>query len=137
MYSEAYSLLREILDDEQLNDYIFNETGKHLAIIDAGAQVTTPAAKISFGGGEISASDNTSQVAGYRVEFALPFWGEDALEQCHSFLDVAVNAFFEHEQRNNPIRINRVTRINPSITELDGDSDFWTVAFDVTVSVFF
>ena len=40
MYREAYNLLREVLDDDQLNEYIFTGTGKHLAVIDAGAKVT-------------------------------------------------------------------------------------------------
>ena len=136
MYVEAYELLREILEDEELNAYIFNITGKHLAVINAGAQVTIPSARITFEGGEISCSDNTSQDTRYSVEFALPFWGDDALELSHEFLDVAVRAFFEHEQRDNPIRINRVVRINPSISEFNEESELWTVAFDVTVSVF-
>ena len=136
MYIEAYELLREILEDKELNAYIFNITGKHLAVINAGAQVTIPSARITFEGGEISCSDNTSQDTRYRVEFALPFWGDDALELSHEFLDVAVRAFFEHEQRDNPIRINRVVRINPSISEFNEESELWTVAFDVTVSVF-
>ena len=31
MYREAYNLIREILDDEQLNRYIVEATGKHLS----------------------------------------------------------------------------------------------------------
>ncbi|MBQ3347577.1 MAG: hypothetical protein IJG39_10860 [Synergistaceae bacterium] len=136
MYTQAYELIREILDDEALNDFVFDETGKHLAVIDAGAQVTIPAVKITFTGGEISCSDNVQQLARYSVEFALPFWGADALEQCHKFLDVAVRAFFDHEQREIPGRINRVIRISPSITEIDEESEVWTVALDVAVSIF-
>lgn len=136
MYIEAYELLREILDDEALNEYIFNETGKHLAVIDAGAQITIPAAKITFSGGEISDSDNVMRIANYNVAFALPFWSADALRKSHEFLDVAVRAFFEHEMRDNPIRTNRVIRVNPSISEYDEESELWTVAFDVAVSIF-
>ena len=136
MYSEVYGLLREILDDEALNDFVFHETGKHLAIIDAGAQISIPAAKITFTGGEISNSDNIMQTARYNVAFMLPFWGTDALRKSHDFMDVAVHAFFDHEQRENPVRINRVLRISPSITEFDEDSELWTVTFDVAVSIF-
>lgn len=136
MYSEAYSLLREILDDVALNDFVFHETGKHLAIIDAGAQITIPAANITFMGGEISNSDNVMQTARYNVAFMLPFWGDNALMKSHEFIDIAVHAFFDHEQRESPGRINRVLRISPSITEFDEDSELWTVAFDVAVSIF-
>lgn len=136
MYTEAYELLREILDDEALNDYVFRETGKHLAIIDAGAQITIPAVKITFSGGQISPSDNVMQIANYNVAFALPSWSADALCKSHKFLDVAVKAFFEHELRDNPVRINRVLRVNPSIIEENEESDLWTVAFDVAVSIF-
>lgn len=136
MYIEAYELLCEILDDEALNEYIFNETGKHLAVIDAGAQITTPAAKITFSGGGISDSDNVMRIANYNVAFAFPFWSADALRKSHEFLDVAVRAFFEHEMRDNPIRTNRVIRVNPSISEYDEESELWIVAFDVAVSIF-
>ena len=136
LYIEAYDLLREILDDEILNGYIFEETGKHLAIIDAGAQITAPAANITFSGGEITKSDNVMQLARYNVAFMLPFWHVDALRKSHEFMDVAVQAFFDHEQRNTPVRTNRVIRLSPSITEYDEESQLWTVAFDVTVSIF-
>ena len=136
MYVEAYELLREILDDGQLQDYVYRETGKHLAVINAGAQITIPSARIVFGGGDITCSENISQDVRYQVEFALPFWGDNALERCHEFIDVAVKAFFEHEQRDNPIRVNRVIRLNPSITEQNEESELWTVAFEVTVSIF-
>ena len=136
MYTEAYELLREILDDEALNDYVFSETGKHLAVIDAGAQITTPSAKITFSGGEISQSDNVMQIANYNIAFVLPSWSTDALSKSHEFLDVAVKAFFEHEMRDNPVRINRVLRISPSIIEEGEESELWTVAFDVAVSIF-
>lgn len=129
-------MLREILDDPQLNDYVVKETGKHLAVIDAGAQITSPAVCITFTGGEISRADNTMQLARYNVAFMLPFWHVDAFKKSHEFMDVAVQAFFDHEQRNNPVRTNRVMRISPSITEYDEESQIWTVAFDVTVSIF-
>ena len=136
MYIEAYDLLREILDDKALNEYIFAETGKHLAIIDAGAQITIPSAVITLRGGETSYADNTPSEVRYTVDFALPFWGADALRKSHEFLDVAVKAFFEYEQQHNPVRVNRVKNINFSITEQDEESQLWTVAFDVTVSIF-
>lgn len=136
MYVEAYELLFEIFDDDQLQDYVIRETGKHLAIINAGAQITIPSARIIFGGGEITCSENVSQNVSYRIEVALPFWGDNALEQCHEFIDIVVKACFEHEQRDNPVRVNRVVRLNPSIQEQNEESELWTVAFDVTVSIF-
>ena len=79
------------------------------------------------------------QSARYNVAFSLPFWGDNALAECHDFLDVAMLAFFEHELRvnPNPLRRNKVLRISPSIVEQNDDSDSWTVTFEVTVSVFF
>ena len=136
MYVEAYELLREILDDVALNAYILKETGKHLAVIDAGAEITIPSASILFIGGETSYADNTAHEVNYRIEFALPLWSDDALRISHEFLDVAIKAFFEHELRSNPIRVNRVKSVNPSISEQNAESELWTVALDVTVSVF-
>ena len=136
MYIEAYELLREILSDEALNKYIFNETGKHLAVIDAGARITTPSANIVFLGGETSYANNTSHEVRYRVEFNLPYWGNDALRRFHEFLDVAIKAFFKYEQRINPVYPNLVKTANPSISEQDEESEEWTVAFDVTVLIF-
>ena len=127
--------MREILDDTQLDDYIFTETGKHLAVIDAGAQITCPSAKISFNGSSITYSHNTKQEVNYNIAFILPFWGADALEKSHQFLDVAVKAFFNHEIGLNSMK-NEVIRISPSITEQDEESELWTVALDVTVSIF-
>ena len=136
MYTEAYELLHEILEDETLNNFLIKETGKHLAVIDAGAQVTIPAVKITFSGSSITYSENTKQEANYNIAFMLPFWGKDALKKSHEFMDIATLAFFEHEQRNNPVKINRVMRLSPSISEFDEESELWTVAFDVTVSIF-
>ena len=136
MYTEAYELLREILDDEALNQFILRETGKHLAVIDSGAKITIPSATIIFGGGETSYADNTPNEVRYSVDFALPFWGVDALRKSHEFLDVAIKAFFEHEQRNNPVHVNRVKSVNPAIIERGEESELWTVSFDVAVLVF-
>ena len=129
----------EILNDSLIQDFVFEATGKHLAIINAGAQITSPSVTVSFAGSDITYSDNVMQSARYNVAFSLPFWGDDALAVCHEFLDVAVRAFFEHELRvnPNPLRHNKVLRLSPSIVEQNDDSDSWTVAFEVTVSIFF
>ena len=126
------------MNDQYLQDFVFNATGKHLAIINAGAQITSPSVTVSFLGSEVTNSDNIMQSARYNVAFSLPFWGDDALLVLHDFLDVAVLAFFEHELRvnPNPLRRNKVLRLSPSIVEPNDDSDSWTVAFEVTVSVF-
>lgn len=138
IYNEAYSLLLEILNDQHLQDFVFDTTGKHLAIINAGAQITSPSVTVSFLGSEVTNSDNIMQTARYNVAFSLPFWGDYALSQCHNFLDVAILAFFEHELRSNPnpLRRNKVLRLSPSIVEQNDDSDSWTVTLEVTVSVF-
>ena len=60
MYREAYNLLREVLDDDQLNQYIFTDTGKHLAVIDAGAKVTAPCASINLNGGSVTRRTNSN-----------------------------------------------------------------------------
>ena len=54
MYKEAYELIREILEDDKLNEFVHKTTGKRLAIIDSGPKVTFPAVGIVFRGGEIS-----------------------------------------------------------------------------------
>ena len=129
----------EILNDNLIQDFVFEATGKHLAIINAGAQITSPSVTVSFAGSDITYSDNVPQSARYNVAFSLPFWGDDALAVCHDFLDVAVRVFFEHELRvnPNPLQRNKVLRLSPSIVEQNDDSDSWTVAFEVTVSIFF
>ena len=139
IYNEAYSLLPEILNDNIIQDFIVEATGKHLAIINAGEQITSPSVTVSFVGSDINDSDNVMQSARYNVAFSLPFWGDLALSVCHDFLDVAVRAFFEHEIRvhPNPLRRNKVLHLSPSILEPSDDSDAWTVAFEVTVSIFF
>ena len=139
LFNEAHSLILEILNDQHLRDFVFDATGKHLAIINAGAQITSPSVTVSFLGSDVTNSDNIMQSARYNVAFSLPFWGDNALAECHDFLDVAMLAFFEHELRGNPnpLRRNKVLRISPSIVEQNDDSDSWTVTFEVTVSVFF
>lgn len=137
MFKEAYDLLLEILHDKALDEFIFNETGKHLAIIDSGAQVTIPAAKISFSGSDISNPDNAMQYTHYNVEFMLPFWGDDAFSKCHDFLDIAVRTFFSYQSSDVTVRNNRVMRLTPTINEENEESELWTVAFDVTVSIFY
>ena len=52
MYKEAYELIREILEDDKLNEFVHKTTGKRLAIIDSGPKVTFPAVGIVFRGGE-------------------------------------------------------------------------------------
>ena len=99
LFNQAYTLILEILNDQHLRDFVFDATGKHLAIINAGAQITSPSVTVSFLGSDVTNSDNIMQSARYNVAFSLPFWGDNALAECHDFLDVAMLAFFEHELR--------------------------------------
>ena len=132
MYKEAYNLIREILSDDALNDYVLRETKKHLAVIDAGADVTAPAAAILFDGGDLSRRSNTSCEVGYTVSFLLPFWGSDAFVRCINFVDFVTPIFFDCKSNR-----NFILRVNPSIKELDAQgSQLWSVSFSLTVSVF-
>lgn len=135
MYGEAYELIREILEDEKLNEFVQRSTGKRLAVIDSGPQVTMPAAGIVFRGGEIAEPGNHMQEVQYDVPFALPYFGADAMRRCHEFLDVAVEAFFAHE-RVTAGRRNFVLRAEPMLVENDPEEKWWTVAIRVTVSIF-
>lgn len=132
MYREAYNLLREIIDDEQLNQYIFNETGKHLAVIDAGARVTAPYVSINLQGGSFTRKTNSSVDIDYLVTFALPFWGADAFIKCIDFIDFALPIFFDYRGKR-----NFILRADPSINEFDAEaSQLWTVQILLTVSAF-
>ena len=132
MYREAYKLLREILDDEQLNKYIFEETGKHLAVINAGAKVTAPCVSINLNGGAVTRRTNSNTEIEYLVSFALPFWGTEAFIRCLDFIDFAIPIFFDYRNKH-----NFVFRANPSIKELDTEnSQLWTVDILFSVSVF-
>lgn len=136
MYKEVYEFLREILEDEQLNQYVLESTGKRLAVIDSGPQVTMPAAAIIFNGGEVSRAENSMRTVEYDISFALPYWGVDGMRKCHTFLDVALEAFFAHEQREGPGRRNFVLKANPFIMEEDAEEKWWAVTIRVTISVF-
>ena len=136
MYKEAYGLIRDILEDEQLNKYVLETTGKALAVIDSGPQVTMPAAAIVFNGGEVSRAENSMQTVEYDVPFALPYWGADGMRKCHDFLDVALDAFFSHEQHSETGRRNFVVKVNPFMMEEEPEEKWWAVTIRVTVSVF-
>ena len=125
----------EILNDNLIQDFVVEATGKHLAIINSDVQVSAPAAKITFNGGNISPADNTIQQVSYNVAFYLPIWGNNAFAVCHDFIDNAVLAFVNHENKTAGRR-NYVVNLNPSINEQSGDSENWIVAFDVTISIF-
>ena len=132
MFRKAYDLIREILDDQQLGDYVLQQTGKHLAVIDAGAKVTAPCAAVSLNGGAFSHKFNTSTEIEYLVSFALPFWGADAFIRCIDFIDFALPIFFDYRDKR-----NFILRVTPAIHELDEqDSRIWTVDFLITVSAF-
>lgn len=125
----------EILHDNLIQDFVVELTGKHLAIINSDVQVSAPAAKISFNGGNISLADNTVQQVSYNVAFYLPIWGDNAFAVCHDFIDNAVLAFVNHENITAGRR-NYVVNLNPSIFEPKVASEDWIVAFDVSFSIF-
>ena len=132
MYRKAYDFILDILNDTQINNYIAGITGKHLAIINAGAQVSAPSAQISFLGGRSSRKDNTSTQVSYRVEFMLPFWSNDAFERCIDFVDFVIPIFFDYRDGR-----SFILHIEPSIHEPDELlSQLWRVALSLTLSIF-
>lgn len=138
MYVEAYELIREILEDEELQAYVKESTGKRLAVIDSGPRATAPAASVVFVGGPVNRGENTMQNVDYDVTFSLPYWGADGLMKCHRLLDVAVEAFFAHEQREEGRvrRRNFITEVNPQMMEEDPEAKWWVVTLKVTVTIF-
>lgn len=136
MYVEAYELIKEILQDEHLNEHIEDATGKSLAIIDSGPQVTLPAVAIEFKGGAITRPDNQKQEVEYDVIFALPFFGTDGMKLCHDFLDVLIDTFFAHEKLNNEGRNSFAIRVDPMLLEKDPEEDWWTVGVRAAIAIF-
>ena len=133
MYSEAFNLLREILDDQQLNDYIKEITGKNLTVINSGVQVDTPAARIALTGGDYTRSMNTNREIDFSVAFDMPLWNDQALEQAVNFLDYVMPIFFSYGSgRNNK---NIITRASPVIHEIDPEKDFWTITINLTIKI--
>lgn len=131
MLKEAYSLIMEVLNDEQLNEYIQKNTGKKLTIINAGAQVTTPSAIVTLSNGEYTRASNTKQDTGFLISFNLPFWGTDAFDKCLDFLDFAIPIFFDYRTKQNFIK-----SISPSVVEQDSERKFWIININVIVEVF-
>lgn len=130
MYKEVYELIREILKDEALNNYIVEETGKHLAVSDAGAQITSPSASIYFSGGNFSRRSNSSAEVNYTVVFMLPYWGADGFVKCLDFVDFVMPIFFDYKTRT-----SFVMSVNPSINEVEAEgSQDWAVELMLTVS---
>lgn len=134
MYIEAYDLIREILGDAELEAHVLRTTGKGLTVIDGGPQVTTPAAVITFLGGDISRGENTRQDVSYRVTFAMPYWGADGMRRCHELLDVAIEAFFEHEIRSGNACRSYIKRVDPTLVEEDAEGKWWNVGLSAVVS---
>ena len=132
MYRKAYDFILDILNDSQINDYIFYLTGKNLAIINAGAQIAAPSAQISFAGGLSSRRDNTSAQITYSVAFMLPLWSNDAFARCIDFLDFVIPIFFDYKDGR-----SFILHIEPSIHEPDElSSQLWRVYLSLTLSIF-
>lgn len=131
MFRKAFDFILDILSDQQINDYIADLTGKHLAIINAGAQVSAPSAQISFLGGRASRKDNTSAQITYSVSFMLPFWSNDAFAHCIDFVDFVIPIFFDYRDGS-----SFILNVEPSILEPDElFSQLWRVNFSLTLSI--
>lgn len=132
MYRKAYDFVREILDDSQINDYVHTLTGKNLAVIEAGAKVTSPSAQIIFSGGNTTRRNNTSSEVSFDVEFLLPFWGADAFTRCLDFIDTVIPVFFDYREAR-----YFISRIDPAIHEPDELlSQIWRVTLTFSVTIF-
>ena len=130
MYREVYDFIREILNDQQLNEYIVQQTGKHLAVIDAGAQVTAPSVSINLRSGNFTRKANTDTGIDYLLSFAMPFWGADSFTRCLDFIDFVLPIFFEYRDNHMFIR-----SANPSINELLTEtSEMWSINILLSVS---
>ena len=121
----------EILEDERLKEYISKTVGKKLAVINAGAQVTTPSATISLNGGECTRASNTNQEVNYKISFALPFFGANAYDKCLDFLDFLIPIFFDYRTRTEFIK-----SASPSLIEQNNDIKTWIININVIVEVF-
>lgn len=132
MFKHAYSLIREFLDDEELQHFFVENTGKHLAVINAGAQVTSPTAKISLNSGEVSRKSNTNNDLVFSVSFAIPFFGSDAFERCIDFVDFVAPICLDYKTKHTFIKY-----VTPSIIELDNENDFWVVVLNISISTLF
>ena len=130
MYKEAFELVQEVLQDREINRYISENTGKNLAVINAGAQVTTPSATVTFANGDFTRAINTKKEVGYNVSFALPFWGNNAFDKCIDFLDFVIPVFFEYRTKNCFIK-----SAAPSVVEQDSERKFWIINIYVIVEV--
>ena len=133
MYKHAYNFIREILNDDTLNNYILDITGKHLTVIDAGAKITAPCASISLNSGSVTRKFNSNYEIEFLIAFALPLWDAEAFDKCIDFLDFVIPIFFEYVDKN-----NFILRITPSINEIgQEDSQLWYVNLSVAVSTLF
>lgn len=121
----------EILEDERLKEYISKTVGKKLAVINAGAQVTTPSATISLNGGECTRASNTNQEVNYKISFALPFFGANAYDKCLDFLDFLIPIFFDYRTRTEFIK-----SASPSLIEQNNEIKSWIININVIVEVF-
>ena len=132
IYNEAYSFLLEILNDYQLQEFVFNSTGKHLAIINDGAKINEPCVSISLNGGSVTRSSNSNREIEFRLSFSFPFWETDAFSTCIDFIDFFLPILFDYKG-NHMFILNAA----PTINELLSDSEaLWSVDFVVTVSLF-
>jgi len=123
--------LLEILEDDRIKEYVLENIGKKLTVINAGAQVTTPSATVSFNGGECTRASNTKQEVSYKVSFALPSFSSNAFDKCLDFLDFVTPIFFDYRTRKEFVK-----SVSPSMIEQDKDIKSWIINLNVIVEVF-
>ena len=126
MFKETYSLLLEILADEEINQYVSKYVGKKLTVINAGAQVTSPSATITLNNGELP----FIKEIGYQISFALPFFGANSFDKCLDFLDTVIPIFFEYRTKTIFIK-----SVSPSVIEHNNEIKSWVININVIVEV--
>ena len=131
MFRKAYDFLHDILRDQHLHDYILDLTGKHLAVLDAGAKPSIPNAQLSFLNGSVSRRSNSAMEAAFSVDFALPFGGKYAFENCIDFIDFVVPIFLDYSEG-----FAFVSSVSPVIQEPDElSSQIWHVLLSISISI--
>ena len=131
MFRKAYDFLHDILRDQHLNDYILDLTGKHLAVLDAGAKPSIPNAQLSFLNGTVSRRSNSAMELSFSVDFALPFGGKYAFENCIDFIDFVVPIVLDYSEG-----FAFVSSVSPVIQEPDElSSQIWHVLLSISISI--
>lgn len=135
MFIAAYDLLNEILDDEELHDWIKFNTGKDLSVNNAGKVLSYPCVEYVLNSARVRNYSNSMQDADYDVNFYIPLFGLDAQAKLHAFLDVITRVFYGYEvysQGNNKVHVRY---LDIAIERYD-DAKIWVVKASVSIAMY-